>query len=200
MSKYLPTSEILSNLLAKHKNKQKISINALVESLEERGVAVLLAIFAAPVALPMPAPVLATILGTPALFLSLQLAIGRKTPWLPEKIKKKEISISLIEALIKPLSKIEILLRQRLRFLTSASFERILGAICAIFCLVMMIPLPLTNTVPGFAVVLVSLGLFQRDGIFVIGGMIVGTIWCGLLGAGAYFAGAEFADWVKSLF
>jgi hypothetical protein len=42
----------------------------------------------------------------------------------------------------------------------------------------------MTNTVPGFGVALASFGLMQKDGLMVIGGMVIGSAWImGLLTA-----------------
>ena len=57
-----------------------------------------------------------------------------------------------------------------------------------------MVPLPGTNTVPGFAVVIVAMGLLQRDGILVILGAAIGTAWIGTL----IFAGATLASLIKT--
>ena len=54
--------------------------------------------------------------------------------------------------------------------------------------------LPGTNTVPGFAVVIVSMGLLQRDGVMVILGSILGTAWIATL----VIAGATLASLVKN--
>ncbi|MEO0991418.1 MAG: exopolysaccharide biosynthesis protein, partial [Pseudomonadota bacterium] len=54
-------------------------------------------------------------------------------------------------------------------------------------------PLPGTNTVPGFAVVIVSMGLLQRDGLLVILGMLLGTAWI----ASLIFAGATLVSLIR---
>ena len=38
-----------------------------------------------------------------------------------------------------------------------------------------LVPLPMTNTVPGFGVAIASFGLMQKDGLMVIGGLIIGV-------------------------
>jgi hypothetical protein len=67
--------------------------------------------------------------------------------------------------------------------------ERIIGAIMVMFCASILVPLPMTNTVPGFAVALASFGLMARDGILVLGGLILGSAWiAGLIGFVIYGA------------
>jgi len=50
-----------------------------------------------------------------------------------------------------------------------------------------LLPFPMTNTVPGFAVALASFGLIQRDGLLVIGGLVLGTAWVSFLVFAAIF-------------
>ena len=75
----------------------------------------------------------------------------------------------------------EKIVRPRLTFLASSVAERIVGALLCLFCGSIMLPFPLTNTTPGFAVALVAFGLMARDGLMMIVGMIIGTSWIGML-------------------
>ena len=59
------------------------------------------------------------------------------------------------------------------------TFGKITGLFLVLFCASILVPLPLTNTVPGFAVAIASFGLMQKDGLAVIAGMILGTVWIG---------------------
>ena len=68
-----------------------------------------------------------------------------------------------------------------------------MGLALILFSASIMVPLPGTNTVPGFAVVIVSMGLLQRDGILVILGAILGTAWIATL----VFAGVSLASLIK---
>lgn len=57
------------------------------------------------------------------------------------------------------------------------------------------IVLPMTNTVPSVALTLLSVGLIQRDGLFVAAGAAVATAWATALvvvGVG-FFVGAGWA-------
>jgi len=67
---------------------------------------------------------------------------------------------------------------------TGKRSERIIGLFLCIFCASILVPLPMTNTVPGFAVAIASFGLMQKDGLMVIAGLTLGTAWVsGLVGA-----------------
>ena len=63
-----------------------------------------------------------------------------------------------------------------------------------LFSASILVPLPATNTVPGFAVVVVAMGLLQRDGVLVLLGALLGTAWIATL----IFAGASLASLIKT--
>ena len=71
--------------------------------------------------------------------------------------------------------------------------DRVVGLALVLFSASILMPLPATNTVPGFAVVLVSMGLLQRDGLMVILGSVLGTAWIATL----ILAGASLASLIK---
>ncbi len=77
--------------------------------------------------------------------------------------------------------------------LTHPPVDRVFGVALVLFSASILVPLPGTNTVPGFAVVIVSMGLLQRDGILVLIGSLIGTVWIATL----IFAGASLASLVK---
>lgn len=71
------------------------------------------------------------------------------------------------------------------RFITGPRSEQVVGAFLVFFCCSILVPLPGTNTVPGFAVAIASFGLMQKDGLAVIAGLILGLAWIGMLIFGA---------------
>jgi hypothetical protein len=44
-----------------------------------------------------------------------------------------------------------------------------------------LIPLPATNSTPGIALAIAALGLLTRDGLLVLGGLLLGIAWITLL-------------------
>jgi len=191
-------SEILQEMVAGSSAKS-IGFAKILENFKERGIAFFMLLFAAPAALPTPAQVIATVLGAIVIVLSVQLMMGRKTPYILKRILDKNISIKIIKGVVKLLRKAEYFVRPRLLFLSTDFSERIVAVFCLAFAIMMAIPLPLSNTVPGFAIVLMSLGLFNRDGLFIIAGAIIGTAWIGLYTLAIYIAGDNFVQWIKDL-
>ena len=181
--------------------KEKVCSFDLLEALHERGFGFLLFIFALPAALPLPGLGVNVIIALPLLFLTVQQALGRQSIWIPEKMKYKSISRERFEAMLDAslpyITKIEVLVRPRLGFITHGVFGNIIGIAGLIMTLSICIPLPLTNTVPAMGIALMALGVIMRDGLAVIAGMLIGLAWVAMLTYVLIFLGTEGLDLVK---
>ena len=194
-------SELITDLQA-HIDGDKTSIATILNAFHERGFGFFLFLIALPAALPIPAIGINTIIALPLMMLTAQQAIGRKTLWLPEKWKSKEVSSAKIEGFIessKPwLKRIEFFIRPRLSFITQGVFSYVIGITGFIMSLAVAIPLPLTNTVPAFGIALMAVGILMRDGLAVIGGILIGLAWVVLLITAFYLFGSEAVDIIKN--
>jgi len=172
------TSEHLLKL-KEHKG-DKITVGEIIEGFHDAGFAILIIIFSIPVALPLPAVGVASILAIPVVILCAQLAIGRKSPWLPKKVAKKEISMKFlnkaVDKAVPYFQKIELLLKPRLSIFSGILGEKIIGTACLICSVSVLLPIPFSNTVPSMGIVAMAIGLIERDGIIIIGGMMIGTM------------------------
>ncbi len=179
----------------------KVCTFDILEALHERGFGFLLFIFALPAAIPLPALGINTIIALPLFFLTTQQMLGRKTVWIPEKIKYKTISRAFFEKIVAKalpyLEKIEYLLKPRLAFITGGIFSNLIGLIGLILTIFITIPLPLTNTVPAMGIALMALGVIMRDGLAVIAGAAVGLAWVAMLVFVTLFIGMEGLDLIK---
>jgi len=132
------------------------------------------------------------------------MAMGRSEPWLPQKMAQRMMSKSALEQISNGARKwfgwAERLARPRLQFLASKPAERIIGLFLMIFCASIMVPLPLTNTVPGIAVAIIGFGLLAKDGLLIIPGLILGAGWvAGLLLFGQALT-VIISDFISTLF
>lgn len=73
-----------------------------------------------------------------------------------------------------------------------------MGGVFVLFCASILIPLPATNTTPGIAIAIASIGLITRDGLLVLAGLVFGLLWITLLIVGFTFFGAAFLDMLKT--
>ena len=182
--------DVLSQLQAQHGSDAKISIGELVDALKARAYGVILLLMALPCCLPF-IYILPQIMAFPMLFLTWQLASGRTTVWLPENLRKRRFGISLLATTVSKarpwLERFEFFAGPRIAAATEGNGLRLIGALLMIPCASILVPLPLTNSVPGLGVAIAAIGLIERDGLLTIIGLIVGLIWVAalLIGGGA---------------
>jgi hypothetical protein len=174
-----------------------VTLDWILAQLHERAFGLFLLVLALPCCIPFLYGV-PQIVALPLMFVSGQILLGRKTPWLPQKLGARTVAKESLEGLARRagpwLRRIEAVSRPRFVALTRAPLDQVVGAALVLFSASILVPLPGTNTVPGFAVVIVSMGLLQRDGILVVFGALLGTAWIGTL----VFAGATLVGLIKA--
>ncbi|NGQ92246.1 exopolysaccharide biosynthesis protein [Rhodobacter sp. HX-7-19] len=169
-------SQILDAIGADER-RERVSVSDLMRAMDARAVAALILLFALPNVVPTP-PGTSSILGLPLLYLTAQMMLG-KLPWLPAIIADRSMTRSDFNSFVGRvtplLARAERLLKPRLLFVTSATGERIIGGICLTLAIVLALPIPLGNMLPAFAISLMALGVLERDGLWVIIGVLVGV-------------------------
>jgi len=94
------SSDVLSDLLREHSG-ETISMHDITEGLRDRGFAVLLLLFAFPMALPLPYPPgFSSLVSLPLLFLSMQMTFGRQSLYLPKFVGRKTMRTESLRAVI----------------------------------------------------------------------------------------------------
>lgn len=170
-------SQILDDL-ASAPERDRISVAELVKVMDARAFGALLLIFALPNVLPTP-PGTSGILGLPLLYLAAQMMLGQ-LPWLPPFIATRSVAREdfgrLITRFTPLLARAEKLLSPRLASLSSPTAERLIGGVCLILAIVLVLPIPLGNMLPAFALCLIALGILERDGVWIIAGVATAGI------------------------
>ena len=167
----------LSDIVKSLEGSPDLKVGDLMDSLGERAFGALMFIFAVPNVIPTP-PGTSAILGLPLVILTAQLMVGRITPWLPEAVRRRVISKSLLETFVARvvpiMAKIERFLEPRLPFLvTSLVAERVMGLVAFLLSVILFLPVPFANMLPGAAIALMALGLAERDGIAAVAGYVL---------------------------
>ena len=54
--------------------------------------------------------------------------------------------------------------------------EYVVGLVCLLLAAVLVLPIPLGNMLPALAISLMALGVLERDGLWVLAGLIVAAI------------------------
>lgn len=179
-----PTSEFLAIVVVEN-TKEAMTVGEIKNALHERGFGILMAIAALPICLPIPVPPgYTTFFSIPLFIFSIQMTLGMQAPWLPTWIEKKSIKRLYLEKIVAKanpwLKKIENRMQPRMTYISVHTWERIIGIFSFVFALSIALPLPLTNFAPGWGILVMSLGLLNRDGVTILIGMIIGTIGIGL--------------------
>ena len=181
-------SEILTTL-AGDESRERISVHDMVETMRARAFGALLLIFAFPNILPTQQET-ADILDLPLLFLTAQMMLGLD-PWLPGFIARRSMARSTFQALVERitpwLSRAERLLRARMELLAHPRAQRLLGALCLIVSVALVLPVPFANLVPSVALCIIGLGVLERDGLWIVLGVLAA------FGSLAYVAGLAYA-------
>ena len=183
--------------LAEDAEGETVELDWILSHLHERAFGLFLLVLALPCCIPFLYGV-PQVVALPLMFISAQIALGRRTPWLPRKLAARQVASESLDNLSRRagpwLRRIEAISRPRLTALTRRPLDQVVGLALVLFSASILVPLPGTNTVPGFAVVIVAMGLLQRDGILVILGAVLGTAWIGTL----VFAGATLASLLRA--
>lgn len=157
-----------------------LSLGQLRDGLKQSAFGAMLIVLAMPVSIPFLYGV-PQVVSVPMMALAGQMVMGRKEPWLPQKMAARRLSKAALLQVAGGARKwfgwVERLARPRLRFLASKPAERVIGLLLLLFCASIMVPLPLTNTVPGIAVAIVGFGLLARDGLLIVPGLVLGVGW-----------------------
>jgi hypothetical protein len=164
--------------IAQAQDKDRISIGDLLEALRRRALGALMFIFAVPTALPMP-PGVSAVVGAPLLFLSAQLMLGMR-PWLPKIITDRSLSRVDFEKVVTTvapwLAKAESIMKPRLQFLAKRPVVHLVGLVALLMSIVLFLPIPLGNMLPSVAICIMSLGILERDGAWVLIGIGLGIL------------------------
>ncbi len=180
------SSEKLLEIIHSSKLKENINFEDILKLLGERAFGIALLFFSLPSALPFSAiPGVAFVFSLPILIFSFQMIIGRNTLWLPRIIAKRSIPnqtvIKVISKTLPYLIKIAFFLKPRWAFMTSRFMEVINGM--AIFCLaiLLILPVPFSNFIFGLLLIIFSLGLIEKDGLFLGLGYLLAMIYLGFI-------------------
>jgi hypothetical protein len=178
------------------RSDQPRTLGSLVELFQERSFAVLFVFLLAVSALPLPTGGVTHVFELIAMFLALQLIVGRRTVWLPERLRRRELGPAtqkrFQETLLRRIHWLESHSRPRLRFLLTHRPSTVaFGVVVFGLSLAAFLAPPFTglDTLPSLGVVVISVGVLLDDVVLVGVGLILGVVGVILelvLGSAAY--------------
>lgn len=150
--------------------ERAVTIRELLYVLRGRAYMLLVILLTLPFLLPLPLPGLSTPFGFAIILICLRLALGQR-PWLPKSVQRRQLPAGFIPRLLDLAAKIigwlERVLRPRWLVLTEHALIRQLHAlvmVAAAAILLLPLPIPFSNGLPAWSILLVASGLLERDG------------------------------------
>jgi hypothetical protein len=179
----------------------KVTLRELLGLVGEQGLLVFCAILALPFLLPVTLPFMSTALGAPMLLIGIAVVLNR-VPWLPDRLIDHALPSETVQHVLERAAhaagRFEHLVRPRLLALTATplvnSFN---GFVLVIAVLVLMAPLPLVpfaNTAPAIGIILLCIGMAERDGAVIVLGHVVTLLAAIFVGMLLYFAAKAGSD------
>jgi hypothetical protein len=167
-------SEVLRDLSAG--DGARVSVGDIVSALRDRSFAPLMVIFAAPnVFLFIPGSSVFT--AVPLMFLAVQLVLGRPDVWLPRFVAARAIDRASFERIVTVsipyVERVERLAKPRWWPTSYLLAERFIGVATLILAVFLFLPIPFANSLPAFSIILLALGLSERDGYWFGAGLLL---------------------------
>ncbi|MCU0548123.1 MAG: exopolysaccharide biosynthesis protein [Leptolyngbya sp. Prado105] len=150
-------------------SEEPLTIAAILSETSERGFSLVIGLLVIPFLFPVP-PGLTGIPGTACVLLGVQMALGRRAPWLPKKVAQFKFPTSFAKQLLQNVRRVTRILEKitRPRLSRIASNSRIwqFNGICITWLSILLIaPIPLTNPFPTVGILLLVVAMLESDGL-----------------------------------
>jgi hypothetical protein len=159
--------------------QRPVTLRELLYVLRGRAYMLLVILLTLPFLQPVPLPGLSTPLGLAICLICLRLALGQR-PWLPKSIQRKMLPAGFVPRVLDLAAKIigwlERVLRPRWLVLTDHPLIRQLHAFvmfAGASILLLPLPIPFSNNLPAWSILLLACGLLERDGRAIVLGYLV---------------------------
>jgi hypothetical protein len=156
-----------------------VTLSIVLELLGKESFLILSAFLTLPFLVPVSIPGVSTVFGALILLIGISLILDRP-PWLPERFMTHvfptdKLRTCLSQGLIW-IQRLEKISHRRISILCHGHLmSRVNGLAVVLSSLLLMAPLafiPFSNTFPGLAILLLSIGILQHDGIFILMGYL----------------------------
>lgn len=172
-----------------------LTLRTLLERSGREGMLLVCALATLPFLIPVSIPGVSTVFGAAIVLLAGALFLDR-LPWLPKRILDRPLDARKLVPVLRKgvgvVGKIDRWVKERWLGLTDGALRRVNCAAMVFGGLLLMAPLgpiPFSNTAPAVGILLLAVGLLQRDGLFVLLGYL------GLVVSVAYFSVLGYLAW-----
>jgi hypothetical protein len=181
-------------LLLQRLAQQPLTLGDILAETSERGFSLTIALLVLPFLFPMPPGLTGPFAGT-CLLLSIQMVLGRRSPWLPKKISNYKFPRVFAQTLLQNLRRVtkilEKITRPRLVKIADNPLTWRLNGLCISWLAILLIlPVPLTNPIPTVGILLLAVANIESDGLL----MCVSYIFTAL--TTLLFAFIAYAVWI----
>ena len=166
-----------------------LTLHGILERLGDCGLLMLCMILTIPFLLPVSIPGSSIPFGVLIALIAVGL-VTHRAPWLPDRLMHRRLArghvVPMLEKGARLFERLEKFIHPRLWPLThGATVGRVNGVLLGLTGLLMMapLPLPLSNTLPAYGVLLLALGSVERDGYVVLAGYLMVLLTVGYFSA-----------------
>lgn len=157
----------------------RVSLHDLIRALGDRSFGSILLALAIPTIMPVPLGI-SVLCDLPVFLFSARRALGDEGGLLPAWLLQRSVTHStaarLLDSVLPRIAILERWLKPRLPHITTPGATRRLALAAFGLSLICIVPMPLTGWLPGFALVLMALGLVERDGTAVLTALGLGGV------------------------
>ena len=211
--KFAPSQTIADDLkaLLQAAGGRAMSVEEILQRTHGRGIQVIVIILCLPFLSPVSLPVISIPFGVAITVCGLRIAFRHK-PWLPAFVRNRIIPFSVLEKMLRvgiaAHARVEKFLHVRWTvFVGSHTAVMSAGLAIAVSGIFLSLPIPppfpLTNTLPGCAIICLCLGMLERDGVFILAGYVLTIVTAGYIALIALAGGAGIGQiwkWLHGLF
>lgn len=157
-----------------------ISIGEVLCGLGRTSTAFTILFLALPALIPIPGP-FGVIFGSALALVAAQIALGKRTIWLPAFLSRRRLSPAIVDLIVRYsapiLARIETVVRPgRLSVFTGGTMQWLLSFPIFLLAVAIVLPIPLGNYMPVFALVAISVALMARDGLLILAALFVSAL------------------------
>ncbi|WP_454783551.1 exopolysaccharide biosynthesis protein [Legionella sp. WA2022007384] len=167
--------------LATGSNSKEITFEQLLDKFNQKDNFFLIILLAIPPATPLSfIPGFSALFGLMIALISVQLLAGRKKIWLPSKLKERKVPSNINEGILKIIPYIQFLeryIKKRATFLSSPIIRYFLVIFIFILSFLLMLPAPYVDFISSSAIIMISMGIVERDGFLILMTFILSLIY-----------------------
>lgn len=164
-------SYILKQLLGSLSGDDVVTVGKMLDLFGVRGFAVLFLVLALLNVVIFMIPGISFLFGLPMVILAMQMVFGVPAPIFPafirERVIKKSVLRKGLTTGIRFAEKIEPYIKPRFLFMSAPPLIRAHSMLALLMAVMVAVPVPFLNIPPSLGIIALSVGVMQRDGLFI---------------------------------